>query len=243
VTDRDNNRPDVRPRKRFQFRTLLLLSFILHGLVVAIWAVIPAPVAIITKADVAISVTLVAPALETPALPAKPEAAQGVALPMAEPVPVNPQTRANAPQAEVAPLPADIQPPMIRPQTMLAAKSLNDRRSASARAAMKTLAPEEQLIQLCNVEAMEQVAAWKPGLKPQQLVAYALADPEIDSNSVNAKGAAILTKNQWLKLEYECLAEPSSNRVVSFSFRLGDPIPQEDQVAHNLASPGSALDQ
>jgi Domain of Unknown Function (DUF930) len=243
VTDRDDNRPSNRQRNPFLFRMLLLLSFALHALLAAIWAFLPPPASPDTKAVPAIRVTLVAPALETPVLPAKTEAAPVLALPRAEPVPVNPQTRANAPQAEVAPMPADIEPPMIRPTTMLAAKSLNDRRSASARAAMKVLAPEEQLIQLCNIEAMEQVAAWKPGLKPQQLVAYALADPEIDTNSVNAKGAAILITNQWLKLEYECLAEPLSNRVVSFSFRLGDPIPQEDQVAHNLAPPGSALDQ
>lgn len=63
---------------------------------------------------------------------------------------------------------------MIRPATMLSGEALADPRSRQARAALRQLAYFDRREQLCNLEAMEQIHAWRDEFEPERLVAYAM---------------------------------------------------------------------
>ena len=50
---------------------------------------------------------------------------------------------------------------MIVAKTMLSEKTLADPRSSQARRELATFADSERIVQLCNLEAMDQIEAWR----------------------------------------------------------------------------------
>lgn len=123
---------------------------------------------------------------------------------------------------------------MIRPSGMLSAAVLADPRSRQARTALRQLSAFDRREQLCNLEAMEQIHAWRATFEPERLVAYAMADTSIAGNTVLAEGAAFRSARQWYNLKYRCEVTPDLTQVTAFEFLVGDPIPREDWEAHYL---------
>jgi len=122
----------------------------------------------------------------------------------------------------------------IRPSRMLSAATLADRRSAAARALLAELAPEDRVEQLCGIEAMAQVAAWRPGLEPDQVVAYAFADPRRVGSVLVADGAALHAGGAWYRLRFHCGLAPGDAVVASFQFTLGEAVPRRDWERYRL---------
>lgn len=151
---------------------------------------------------------------------------QAVAPQPAEPIP------GGAPSA-VAPRAA---PPddMIRPSRMLSERALADPRSRAARRAMATLAGEERIAQLCDLEAMEQIHAWQPGYQPDRLVDYARADTRLRETVFTASGGAFRSHRTWYEVSFHCELDASFAKVVSFAFKVGEPIPREEWSSLSL---------
>lgn len=131
--------------------------------------------------------------------------------------------------------PAKLAAGMIRAKHLMAAAVLADPRSAKAAKAMKTLAASERIVQLCNVEAMEQIHAWNSALKPDFLVAYAIAETRQSGNRLQADGAAFRSKQHWYDVSFTCEARPDLAGVDQFAFQVGDEIPKDTWRDHNLA--------
>jgi hypothetical protein len=123
---------------------------------------------------------------------------------------------------------------MIRPTAMLSASALADAKSRQARAMLPHFDPTERSVQLCNLEAMEQVHAWKPSFDPERIVAYAMADLAIAGDDIRADGAAFLSAGEWYTMHFDCGLSADHARVVSFAFKVGGPIPHDRWDAHNL---------
>jgi hypothetical protein len=117
---------------------------------------------------------------------------------------------------------------MIRATRMLSSKTLADPRSRKALADLATFAESERMVQLCNLEAMDQLAAWRKSLRPDNLVAYARSGETIAGDTIRAEGAAFHSGSQWYDLTFECQVAPSHDRVVAFAFQPGKPVPQKD---------------
>ncbi|WP_284758762.1 DUF930 domain-containing protein [Agrobacterium sp. fls2-241-TYG-188a] len=122
----------------------------------------------------------------------------------------------------------------MKPSHMLSQEVLADNRSRQAREALKQLAPAEQIEQLCNLEAMAQVGAWSKSLKPDRVVAYAMADSEFSGTNFIAKGAAIHSEQDWYRLQFKCQLTPDKEKVVAFEFLMGDAIPRDIWAEHDL---------
>jgi Domain of Unknown Function (DUF930) len=128
-----------------------------------------------------------------------------------------------------APLPSQA-PAMIPPaeaplvlshaRTLFSDKAL----SRSARQSLATLALDARFEQLCDVEAMEQVARSEKEFRPERAVAYATADAKVVGNLMTADGAAFLSKGHWYRLSFRCETTPDRQKVVSFDFATGGPI-------------------
>lgn len=145
------------------------------------------------------------------------------AAPRAPPVlSVNPAEQARVPP--VAP-PAKTSSGMVRPGTMLSARNLAHPRSKKARADLATFAIEERGVQLCNIEAMEQIAAWNKDLRPDSLVAYARANEKVAGSRIVAAGAAFHSGRKWYELAFNCDLSPAMDKVVAFEFKVGKPVP------------------
>lgn len=111
---------------------------------------------------------------------------------------------------------------------------LSDPRNRKTRQMLAALGSDERLIQLCNIEAMEQLKRWKAGFVPDHIVAYATADPSLTATSIKAPGAAVYAGGKWYGLSFGCTATTDLGSVASFDFALGRPIPRQEWERDNL---------
>lgn len=143
----------------------------------------------------------------------------------------------RAPALPLAP-PTDPTPPggMVHAKTMLSARVLADPRSRQAREDLATFADSERILQLCNLEAMEQIEAWNGTYRPDNLVAYARSEETISGNTIKADGAAFHSGDQWYELRFDCDLAPTRDKVVAFAFEVGKPVPRRDWDRLSLPS-------
>jgi hypothetical protein len=123
---------------------------------------------------------------------------------------------------------------MIRPKAMLSSAALADPKSRQARAMLPHFDPTERSVQLCDLEAIEQVHAWRPAFRPERIVAYATADLAIAGDSIRADGAAFLFAGDWYAMRFDCGLSADHASVVSFAFKVGETIPHDQWDRHNL---------
>lgn len=145
-------------------------------------------------------------------------------------------TRSGGSEAGISAPPgnAGTEPGMVRPTAMLSAAALADPKSRQARAMLPHFDPTERTVQLCDLEAMEQVHAWKPEFDPERIVAYATADLAIAGDTIRADGAAFLSGGEWYTMHFDCGLSADHASVVSFAFKVGDTIPHDRWDADNL---------
>lgn len=123
---------------------------------------------------------------------------------------------------------------------LYAARLLDTPEMANVRRNLRTLADSERVIQLCNIEALEQIRRAAPQYDPDTLVSYAMADPIQAGLVLTAMGGAFRSRRQWYNVSFECEAAPSLDGVASFMFKLGALIPQSEWDAHKLNAEDSA---
>lgn len=107
----------------------------------------------------------------------------------------------------------------------------HDRRIA---AALTTLGPDERVVQLCNVEALEQIRIAARGTAPDTMVAYAMADMDVRGPTLTADGGAFRSRRTWFAIAFTCTVALDFSHVEAFEFTLGDPIPRDLWEEHFL---------
>lgn len=185
----------------------LAASFLLHGLlalaILRAWTAPPPPPPVAES----IPVTLLTPAqLEALLQPARP---QGVGR-----------------QAPAEP-PPEALPPLMHAATILSGQALAEPRNRQALADLPKLNAVERMIQLCNIEALEQVARVRHDFAPEIVSAYATRGVVIAADTVEAAGAAVRSGDAWYALRYRCRLAPDHAAVAAFDFLAGDRLSPE----------------
>lgn len=116
---------------------------------------------------------------------------------------------------------------MIRPTEMLSAKTLADPRSRQARADLATFASDERMVQLCNLEAMDQIRRWRADFRPERVVPYATAEEKVRGTTIAADGAAFRSRKNWYSLKFKCRLARDGESVIGFEFLVGDPVARD----------------
>ncbi|KRE23706.1 hypothetical protein ASE66_00055 [Bosea sp. Root483D1] len=183
--------------------------------------------------ETSIDVELVSPEALTPPALAPAPAQAPAPQPAAEIVPP-PQPPPALPPPDKPVVPSPPEPPaMITARTLHSESVLANPRSRGAREALKTLDATERIEQLCNLEAMGQIHAWKAEFEPDRVVAFAMAGTKLTKSALEAEGAAFRSRKQWYGLRFRC--EMAANgKVASFQFRVGEAIPRREWAAHDL---------
>ncbi|WP_186417888.1 DUF930 domain-containing protein [Bosea sp. CS1GBMeth4] len=122
---------------------------------------------------------------------------------------------------------------MITARTLHSESVLANPRSRGTREALKTLDAAERIEQLCNLEAMSQIHAWKAEFEPDRVVAYAMAGTKLSKTILEAEGAAFRSRKQWYGLRFRC-EMAADGKVTGFQFRVGEAIPRSEWAAHDL---------
>lgn len=154
--------------------------------------------------------------------------------PIANPAPAaSPQPNVDS-RSRASPTPRPRRGQHVTATEYYASAVLDDPRNQETRQKLAALGSDERLIQLCNIEAIEQLRRWKTGFVPDHVVAYATADPSMTATSLKAPGAAIHAGGKWYGLSFNCIASADFNHVAAFDFRLGRPIPRKEWEQDNL---------
>lgn len=211
-----------------------LLSAALHALAICLLVLVAAPPRHIVEAEIPVSVEIVAPPQSaTSADTAKPQVTPPQQSPAVPSSGDSTRQQAGMPQnPPLLPSAGSDAPVLMRPQKMLSQGALANPRSSAARRELRTLAAEERAVQLCGIEAMEQVHAWKEELLPEAVVAYATKGLKIRGGSIVADGGAFYSAGSWYRLRFEC--DVRADEVVSFAYSVGDPIPRSEWEAYSL---------
>ena len=195
------------------------VSVFLHALLAAMLAVMPLPKRPKRLEEEQVSVDILTPAQFEASTKPPPVLA-------APPVPKARQAEPSPPSTPLQPqLPSA--PAMIRPTEMLSAKTLADPRCRQARADLATFASDERMVQLCNLEAMDQIRRWRTDFQPERVVPYAMAEEKITGTTIAANGAAFRSRRNWYGLKFRCQLAGDGESVVGFEFLVGDLVPKE----------------
>ncbi|WP_234717059.1 DUF930 domain-containing protein [Ensifer adhaerens] len=217
----------------------MALALALHALAFTAFSRLPPKLMPLPGAEDSIDVEILAP------MPERPKQAPPTAeasLPATEPQHEG-TTRSETPGGHgVANTPVPQPPGIVHAEKLYSASILASPRSRQARKGLAQLAPEERVVQLCNLEAMEQVHRWKAYFDPDFLVAYALSGVKLSGETLKANGAAFRSKRQWWRIAYSCSVAPDRKAVVGFDFRVGDAIPREQWQDLGLPIADAAAD-
>lgn len=212
------------------------MSLGLHVALLAALILLPNVERLRPEPDEGVEVELVTPEQieakqERPAAPLQPQA-PGPTRPEAvltEPPPTQPPA-----QPPMLPPPLPAPPAMVRARRLLSDAVLSNPLSRGAREALRQLEDSERIEQLCNLEAMGQVHAWKAELEPDRVVAYAMEGTKLSRLAMQADGAAFRSKRRWYQLKFRCELSPDRAKVTGFEFMVGEPIPRGEWRARNL---------
>jgi hypothetical protein len=162
-----------------------------------------------------------------------PEAEQAAPPQLVAPPADTPTTELTATEP-VPGAPAQAADGTFRATRLYAATLLQQPDMASVRRGLTTLASSEKVTQLCNIEALEQIRLAAPHYDPDTLVSYAMSQPISSGLMLTALGGAFRSRRLWYGISFECVAAPTLDGVTSFSFRLGEPIPESEWEEHFL---------
>lgn len=100
----------------------------------------------------------------------------------------------------------------------------------AAIAAMGDIPREARVGQLCATELREQLRHATPRYNPMMLPAYRLRF----GNVLEIPQAAFRTPGEWYNVSFRCEVDDGGLKVVSFAFKVGDPVPRSEWKARKF---------
>lgn len=91
---------------------------------------------------------------------------------------------------------------------------------------LKQLDPDARFEQVCDLEAARRISKDK-AYRPERAIVSALGEPKIAATTMSGTGGAFKSKGQWYQFSFTCRTSPDHMQVLSFSYQIGEPIPQE----------------
>src|SRR5204863_10015756 len=93
--------------------------------------------------------------------------------------------------------------------------------------------PDARFDQLCDLEAAKRIGKEKI-YRPERAIVSALDEPKIAATTMTGKGGAFKSKGQWYQFSFTCQTSPDHMQVQSFTYQIGEPIPQEQWEKNGL---------
>lgn len=205
-------------------RWTLPASALAHGALLVALALLAVPRALEHPPERVITVDLVKP------LPTPPPAAP-VPLPLPEPVLATPSEAATGGAAAEGD-----EDGMVAARDFYAAGILADPANEEVRKNFPLLATSEQVTQLCNMEALEQLRSAEPAVLADALLGYAFDAVAVSGTELDAEGGAVRSGGRWFHFRYHCAVTPDIASVSAFQYAIGAPIPKDQWEAHFLNS-------
>jgi hypothetical protein len=91
---------------------------------------------------------------------------------------------------------------------------------------LQQLDPDARFEQICDLEAAKRISKDKT-YRPERAIVSALGEPKVAAFTMSGSGGAFKSKGQWFQFSFKCETTADHMQVQSFSYRIGEPIPQE----------------
>ena len=98
---------------------------------------------------------------------------------------------------------------------------------------LKLLDPSARFEQACDLEAMKYIAKDKT-FRPEHTIMSALEAPKVSGLTMRGDGGAFRSKGKWYRFSFSCETDAEHMKVVTFSFKIGDSIPNDQWETHGL---------
>ena len=131
---------------------------------------------------------------------------------------------------------------MVEARQFFAGAILKNPANREVRENFPLLASDEQVVQLCNMEALDQLRLADDDLYADALVGYAFDSFAIAKTVLDAEGGAFRSKGRWFHLRYHCEVSPDVTAVSAFAYAIGDPVPEDQWEEHFLNAADDGLD-
>ncbi|MBB5701013.1 hypothetical protein FHS76_000862 [Ochrobactrum daejeonense] len=99
------------------------------------------------------------------------------------------------------------------------------------RQAIGKLPAKDRVIQLCGIEALEQVRRHQPGAFPDML---ARTGGSVSDSGQTVSDGAYRSKGKWYAIDFTCKVDPATLAISSFSYSIGHPIPESQWNSRQL---------
>lgn len=100
--------------------------------------------------------------------------------------------------------------------------------------AMKKLAPEERAHQACALRGVDTLRRDKRLPGADRLKTGITSPAAFDGSVVKASGGAVRAKGKWYALKFTCAVTADSMKAVSFTYEVGQEIPENKWDAYGL---------
>lgn len=101
-------------------------------------------------------------------------------------------------------------------------------------ASLKRLDPATRLEQVCDLEAMNRIDRDPNPYHPDRAKTDVVSHPQHVGDTVKGKGGAFRSKGRWYSFSFECKGSPDRMKVLSFSYKIGELIPESKWAALGL---------
>ncbi|MDI7860937.1 DUF930 domain-containing protein [Rhizobiaceae bacterium n13] len=120
---------------------------------------------------------------------------------------------------------------MKKAKSIYSTKMLADPR---VKQALGRLPPERRIVQLCSIEALEQIRRSRANSFPDLLVPFGISRGLIEDHVLNATGGAYRSHSNWFNVDFRCEVDADTTRIVAFSFNIGSAVPKSEWPARRL---------
>jgi len=97
--------------------------------------------------------------------------------------------------------------------------------------ALGKLAPKDRIIQICGIEALEQVRRHKPGAFPDML---AREGGSVSATGLTVSDGAFRSQRRWYAIDFTCKANAETMVIDAFSYNIGRAIPEGEWARRQL---------
>ncbi len=120
---------------------------------------------------------------------------------------------------------------LVQAKQLYSKDALSDPR---VKQAIGRLPPKRRIVQLCTIEALEQIRRQRPDAFPDMLVPFGPVGGLVSASGLNASGGAFRSRSKWYAVDFKCEVNPETTSVASFSFAIGKAIPKSEWAVRQL---------
>jgi hypothetical protein len=99
---------------------------------------------------------------------------------------------------------------------------------------LRGLDPATRFEQVCGIEAMSRIKKEATPYRPDRAVTDAVSEAKVKGDTMEGSGGAFRSGGKWYQFSFTCKASPDRMSVVSFSYKIGAPIPEAKWDTYGL---------